>query len=205
MQQKPRKSNFVLIVAIVAVLLMLVSGGMIFRQGKKLSLDMSGAFGASPVMKQQIIQLNQQFPLDSLTLYALKPADVGKVILIKKAFAQLLEVNEDTLRGFEDQEEAQYSATLKIMARARKELLNIFAEYEMSPQMYAWLNQRIYIYHLERQIRMVAVPADSVSAYRTTATFLQNEKSVDPFRTDLLELDTSGLEYWGLPMEAISD
>ena len=205
MQQKQRKSNFVLIVAIVAVILMLVSGGMIFHQGKKLSLDMSGAFGASPAMKQQIIQLNQQFPVDSLSLYALKSVDVEKVILIKKAFAQLLQVHEDTLRGFEDQEEAQYSATLTIMAQARKELLNIFAEYEMSPQMYAWLNQRIYIYHLERPIRMVSVPTDSIPPYRATTTYLQNEKILDPFRTDLLELDTSGLEYWGLPMESVSD
>ena len=205
MQQKPKKNNFVLGVAIAALILMVVSGYMIFHQGKKLSLDMTGAFGASPEMKQHIIQLNRQFPLDSLTLYKLNPADVEKVISIKKEFAQLLQAHEDSLRGFGEQEEAQYSATLKVMARARKELLNIFEKYEISPQNYAWLNQRIYIYHLERPIRMIVAPKDSVASYRTTATFLQNEEIIAPFRPDLLELDTGGLEYWGLPMEQLSD
>ena len=83
MAQNTKKSYFVLSGVMLAVLLMVMSGYWIIQ---KFSMDMSGAFGASPAMRQQIIQLNHQFPLDSLTAYSLKSTDVEKVVLLLSWF-----------------------------------------------------------------------------------------------------------------------
>lgn len=195
--------------AIVGVLFVVFAIGayFLFMKAKGFVEQYADAFGLSPQMVEQVQELNEQYPFTPPEDGTISENQVLQYIAIKKEFIDRITRHEQEFKELEqlaDQPNADvreyfetYSQALKILGDIRRDFLSSLENYEMSPEEYLYLTEKIYASSLGYAAE-ISEGGPGEPGQALPAGMQQNVQLLEKYKEELRELNTYWFDSWAL-------